>query len=729
MRAIRVGKRVALAGLVAAVSIACELVVGIGDQPHLASDAGGDAEGGSGVCALPASGDAQVRLANLVPSLAAYDFCLTPTSGQAPASGVLASSGSGCPAGLAYRNVLAPFAVASGSYRVDAVAPGSPCSSAPLATAPSVNLDPSTTTTVVLFGTDNGASLQLKSFREEKGTISDPKVRFINGWSDGPSSLEAGISASDETPTSILAPELYAQNATFGSLAAQSAIVDPLGYFSVIGGVTVPFAFAETGKGTSGGVVVARDMTTFGSLSTFAIGTAADPRFPVDFMICNQDQTDGIFTRCSNQIPYDVIVTDYDVQLQGRFTPTEADRRTAVANAIAGLDSDFACITEVWDPKDKDAIIQAAKAHFPYVARFTTDWTTTPNDPRDQNGNVPPAYTKPPCDSTSAPWSQAFLSCLAQNCTTGTPGDMNGQLVENATQCVVSNCINEGVQLIADPGCYSCNITQPESGVTFADSYNSCTTNPLARFAYNGDTGILLLSTHPFLGGGSGDAGAPDGGLPPDDAPGIWVFPATEYRAAVIRAPVDLSAGTTLSTKVDVYCAILTTPATGAERPYTGNYGGNGTSSAEQWLNENILQANQLVGFVTSTSGARRRRAIVAGDYYTGGALGSLQPLNQQSFDTLTKSLPLAMAPGYTPACTLCGDNPLVNAAGSGNESIWSSYALLNGLAVPEVQSNSVILKELTATTNLSEFGGDAGTLQIPPSFYYGMRTVVRVRP
>ena len=70
-----------------------------------------------------------------------------------------------------------------------------------------------------------------------------------------------------------------------------------------------------------------------------------------------------------------------------------------------------------------------------------------------------------------------------------------------------------------------------------------------------------------------------------------------------------------------------------------------------------------------------------------------------------------------------------MNAAGSGNESIWSSYALLNGLAVPEVQSNSVILKELTATTNLSEFGGDAGTLQIPASFYYGMRTVVRVRP
>ncbi|HEY1958788.1 MAG TPA: hypothetical protein VGH28_24405 [Polyangiaceae bacterium] len=729
MRAIRVGKRVALAGLIAAVSIACELVVGIGDDAHLAGDAGSDVEAGPSVCTLPATGDAQVRLASLVPSLDTYDFCLTPTSGQSPASGVLASSGSGCPTGLAYRNVLAPFAVASGSYRVDAVAPGAPCSSTPLATAPSVNFDPSTTTTVVLFGTASGAQLQLKSFREEKGTISDPKVRFINGWSDGPSSLECGIASSDELPTSIVALELEGQGAAFGSVAAQSPIVDPFGYFSVIGGVTVPFAFAETGKGTTGGVAVARDMTTFGSLSTFAIGTSSDPRFPVDLMICNQDQTDGVFTRCSNQVPDDVIVTEYNVQLQGRFTPTEADRRTAVASAIAGLDADFACITEVWDEADVDAITQAAKAHFPYVARFTTDWTTKPNDPRDQSGNVPPPYTNPPCDATSGPWSQAFLDCLAQNCTTGTPGDPNGQLVENATQCVVSNCLNEGVTVIQDPGCYSCDVTQTESGVSFATTQSSCTTNPLARYAYNGDTGVMLLSTHPFLSGTQSDAGAPDGGLPPDDAPGLWVFPATEYRAGVIRAPVDLTAGTTLSTKLDVYCAILTTPATGAERPYTGNYGGGGTTSADQWLAENVLQANQLVSFVTSTSGARKRRAIIAGDYYTGPALGSLQALNQQSFDTLTKSLPLAMAPSYSPACTLCGDNPLVNAAGSGNESVWSSYSLLNGLAVPEVQSNTVVLKELTATTNLSEFGGDAGALQIPPSFYYGMRTVVRVRP
>lgn len=730
MASLRVGRRFALLAVLAAGTIACELVVGIGDQPHLAGDAGADADAGPIQCTLPATGDAQARLANLVPSLDTYDFCLTPTSGQAPASGVLASSGSGCPAGLAYRNVLAPFAVPSGSYRVDAVAPGAPCSSAPLATAPSVNFDPSTTTTVVLFGSGGGAQLQLKSFREEKGTISEPKIRFIDAWSDGPSSLECGISSSDEVPTSILGPELYAQNTPFGGVAPQASTVDPLGYFSVIGGVTVPFAFAETGKGTTGGVTVARDMTTFGSLSTFAIGTSADPRFPVDLMICNQDQIDGIYTRCSNNVPDDVIVTDYNVQLQGRFTPTEADRRTAVANAIAGLDSDFACITEVWDSKDKDAIVQAAKAHFPYVARFTTDFTTTPNDPRDQNGNVPPAYTNPPCDSTSGQWSQAFLSCLAANCTTGAPNDMNGQLVENATQCVVSHCLNEGIQLIADGGCYSCAITQTESGVTFADAQTACTTNPLARYAFGGDLGIMLLSTHPFLGGSQGDGGAPDGGLPPDDAPGVWVFPSTEYRAAVIRAPVDLSAGTNLSTKLDVYCAILTTPATGAERPYTGTYGGNGTTSAEQWLNENLLQANQLVGYVTSTSGARKRRAVVAGDYYTGPALGNLQALNQQSYDLLTKSLPLALAPGYTPACTLCGDNPLVNAAGSSNENIWSSYSLLNGLAVSEVQSNAVVLKELTATTNLSEFGSDAGSsLQIPPSFYYGMRTVVRVRP
>jgi hypothetical protein len=53
----------------------------------------------------------------------------------------------------------------------------------------------------------------------------------------------------------------------------------------------------------------------------------------------------------------------------------------------------------------------------------------------------------------------------------------------------------------------------------------------------------------------------------------------------------------------------------------------------------------------------------------------------------------------------------------------------LSDLAVPEVQSNTVILKELTASTDPSVFGFDAGQLAIPPSFYYGMRTVARIRP
>ena len=722
-------KRVGLLALLAVGSIACELVVGIGDPAHLAGDAASDVEAGPSVCALPTTGDAQVRLANLVPSLSKYDFCLTPNGGQTPALPVLASSGSACPTGLLYRNVLAPFAVTSGSYRVDVVAPGAACNTTPLVSEPSVNFDPATTTTVVLYGTDNGAQLQIKGLREEKGTIAEPKVRFMNAWSDGPPSLECGVTTLDELPAKIITAELFGQNASFGNVAPASVKVDAFGYFTLLGGVTFPFGFAADGTGTTTGVAVARNMTTLGSVSTFAIGTTADPRFPVDLMVCNQDQTDGIFTRCSNQIPDDVIVDVYNVQLQGRFTPTEADRRAAVATAIAGLDADFACITEVWDPKDKQAIIDAAKPHFPFAANFTTDFTTQPNDPRDQQGNVPPAYTTPPCDSTSSAWSQAFLDCLAANCTTGAPNDPNGQVPENGLQCVVKNCLTQGAQLIADDVCYSCNVTQLESGVTFANTHASCTTDPLARFAFNGNNGVLLLSTKPFLNAAPSDAGVPDGGLPSDDSPAFYTYPSTEFRAGVIRAPVDLSAGQGFATKLDVYCTILTTPATSNERPYTGNYGGGAPTYPEQWLNENILQTKQLDAYVKSVSGARKRRAIIAGDFYAGPGIGNLQAMNQTSYDTLTQVLPLAMAPDYTPACTFCGDNPLVAGAGQSTAATWSSYSLLSDLAVPEVQSNTVILKELTATTDPSAFGLDAGTLPIPPSFYYGMRTVVRVRP
>jgi hypothetical protein len=626
--------------------------------------------------------------------------------------------------------VLAPLSVASGTYRVDAVAAGAACNTTALASAPNVNFDPQTTTTVVLFGTANGAQLQLKSFREEMGTVAEPKVRFINGWSDGPTSLECGVTASDELPTQIALAELLAQNASFTNVAPASPKVDPLGYFTTLGGVTFPFGFAPTGTGTvKGGVTVARNVTTIGGISTFAVGTAADIRFPVDFMICQQDQIDGIYTRCSNQVPDDLIVDVYNAQLQGRFTPTEVDRRVAVANAVAALDADFACVTEVWDPTDKQNIINAAKPHFPFSAVFTTDFTTVANDPKDQQGIIPPPYTTPPCNATSGPWSQQFLNCLSANCTTGTPNDPTASLKENATPCVVAHCLNEGIQLVADTACYSCNITQLESGVSFGNVHTACTTNALARYAFNGNTGVVLLSTRPFSTATPSDAGVPDGGLPPDDAPAIITLPSTEYRAGMIRAPVDVTAGSGVSTKVDVYCAILTTPATSAERPYTGNYGGGGTTDADKWLNENTLQAGKLTAYVKAVSGARKRRAIIAGDYYTGPAIGKLQALNQVSYDKLTQVLPLALAPSATPACTFCGDNPLVAGAGQSTAAIWSSYSLLSDLAVPEVQSNQVVIKGLTATTDPSVFGLEAGTIPIPPSFYYGMRTVIRVRP
>lgn len=714
----------------AATTIACELVLGIGDQPHLSDASFPDAEGGTGTCVLPANGDAKVRIANLVPALAKYDFCLTPSGSSPPTNGVLASSGNACPPGLLYRNVLAPFSVPAGIYRVDAVAPGTSCSSTPLATEPSVSLDTQTTTTVVLFGTDNGTQLQLKSFREETGTIADPKVRFANAWSDGPSSLECGVTTSDEIPTSIISAELFGANTPFGSIAPQSAKVDPNGYFALLGGVTFPFGFAATGTGTAGGVAVARNLKAVGSVSTFAIGTTADPRFPVDLMICNQDQNDGIFTRCSNQVADDVIVTVYNAQLQGRFTPTEADRRTAVANAIAGMDADFACITEVWLPSDKQAIIDAAKTHFPFSLQITTDKTTKPDDPKDQQGNIPPAYTSAPCaaaqDQTNL---QAFLDCVSQNCTTTTPGDANGLMTENATPCVVGSCINEGANLLATPACFTCALDQLESSHTFGAAKTACETDPLARYTFDGNNGVLLLSTHPFSMATS-DAGVTDAGLPADDGPAFITFPSTEFRAGALRAPVDIGSGTGNSTKLDIYCAILTTPSTSAERPYSGQYGGTGATSADQWLQENILQAKQLGTFVKSISGARKRRAVIAGDYYTGPAIGNLQALNQASYDTLTPVLPLAMAVDYTPQCTFCGANPLVSGAGQPNAAIWSSFSLLSDLAVPETQDNSVIIQQLTATTDPSIFGlGDGGTLAIPPSFYYGMRTVVRVRP
>lgn len=723
-------------------TVACELLVGIGDAPHLAanpvSDGGGDdAEAGAAVCNLPTVGDAQVRITNLVPTTDRYDFCLTRTDGQSPpTSGVLAASGKACPQGLLYRQMLAPYAVPSGAYRVDAVAPGSACTSTPVATLPNANFDAATITTLALFGTNAGTQLQLKAFREEKGKAVEPKVRFINAWSDGPASLEYGVAIADELPTTLLGAQIFVPNATYTNIAPAAGKIDALGYFSSLAGFSVPFGFAETGKGTT--AAAAARYQVFGNLSTFAIGTTADPRFPLDLMICNQDINDGIFTRCSNTLAKDVIVDVYNTQLQGRFVPAEPDRRPAIQKAIAGLDGDFACITEVWDEADKQAIIAAAKNHFPFAATFKTDFTTVPNDPRDQMGTIPPAYTAPPCDTSGTTAAQDALACLADHCSTKAPGDLTGQLPDSAAgQCIAANCIGAFAPLFSDLSCYECVITQVESGVSFADTKTRCSTDPKARYAFDGGIGILMLSTRQFINSGTNvDAGAPDGGAdggappPSDNGPALIVFPSSEYRAAAIRVPVDLGAGSAVSSKLDVYCAILTTPATSAQRPYTGQYGGNGADSTAQWLNENILQAKQLNAYVQATSQSRKRRAIIAGDFYSGPALGDLQALNQPAYDTLVKVLPLAIAPDYTPACTFCGDNPLVSAGGPPlSTKLWSSYALLSDIAQTEVQDNTVIVKELTAKTNTNPLVPDAGVSPVPPSAYYGMRTTIRVRP
>ena len=197
-----------------------------------------------------------MRLANLVPSLSKYDFCLTPT--QRPnARGRRARLER---QRLSGRSALSQRAravlghVGQLSRRRDRAwrRRAAPRRSRPRRASTSI---PRRSTTVVLFGTDNGAQLQLKSFREEKGTIAEPKVRFINAWSDGPPSLECGVTTSDELPATIIGAVLFGQNASFGNVApavGEGRRARLLHDCSPA--ATLPFGFAADGTGATTGV-------------------------------------------------------------------------------------------------------------------------------------------------------------------------------------------------------------------------------------------------------------------------------------------------------------------------------------------------------------------------------------------------------------------------------------------------------------------------------------------
>jgi len=397
----------------------------------------------------------------------------------------------------------------------------------------------------------------------------------------------------------------------------------------------------------------------------------------------------------------DVTIDTFNVALAGAFIPYEAERRQPLAEAIAEMDSDIVCLQEVWTQADKELIRDAAVGNFPYSVLFEDDLDTPVDDPTDQMGEIPPAPTTVPCPDIEAPEGGVTITdqmnnavdCVAENCSTTTPGDEDGRTT--SASCASGNCVGAvGALLFGDAQqkrCYSCVVTQLPTS-TFGNIRSSCSTVVNQDLAFDGQNGVMILSRYPLSNEEE------------------WVMPGTWNRRVIIRATATLPNGASL----DAYCNHLTPIFDDFTFPYTGQYG-NGKTDAAGWEAEQYLQAQKLIAFVQDQSGDAP--AVILGDFNTGRAYPD-QGISEEGEGTLgllEASFPAALAAGYEPVCTFCEDNPVADSASS----VWIDHILLNGLTSDSVQSTVRTFDQAVVPV-----GGDE---LVPLSDHYGLRSVIRV--
>lgn len=390
--------------------------------------------------------------------------------------------------------------------------------------------------------------------------------------------------------------------------------------------------------------------------------------------------------------PVEVRVDTFNVALAGAFVPNEAERRGPVIDAVAALESDIVCLQEVWEQTDKDAFRAAATGRFPHVASFTTDFDTPVDDPRDQNGMVPPTPTTPPCaGATLRANLEAALTCLDANCST-MPGSDDGQTTSAA--CAEANCVGAVAALLLGDAeslrCYSC-LTTSLPTETFGDMREICTTEVNAEVAFRGQSSTMILSRHPL-----------------SDVEN-FVLPGTWNRRVVTIATATLPNGQAL----DVYCNHLTPIFEGLAFPYTGPYG-EGETGPAGWQAEQRLQVEQLITRVAARSGTRP--AVILGDFNTGPAAGaSVVAEAPDTYARLAAAFLPAVASDFTPTCTFCPSNP--NVGGSGPP-VWIDHIFVSGLGADAVLSTALTFDEPVVTV---------GDQRVPLSDHYGLAATLRV--
>lgn len=395
-------------------------------------------------------------------------------------------------------------------------------------------------------------------------------------------------------------------------------------------------------------------------------------------------------------------IDTFNVGLAGAFLPYEADRRGAVADAVAASDADILCLQEVWRQSDKDLILDASQDAFPNTVWFEHDLDTKVDDATDQNGNVPPEPTAAPCSDpdTLAAMNEA-IDCLAQNCST-VMGSDEGQTT--STACAEQYCTASAAALLAggDAGlrCYGC--LAPSLPVEkLKDIRTSCSTDPNAGLAFGGQSGVMILSKHPISGGEA------------------RVLPGTWNRRVILHGQVAVPG----AESVHVYCNHISPVFDGVTYPYTGPYG-NGDTGKGGWAAEQLLQAEKLIAMVEEQ--APSETAVILGDFNSSVAYEKdgkivVRAEAAATLGLLKDAFVEAVVSDYEPICTYCKDN-LVN---GGDSDEWLDHIFLSNKDLESVVSTERILTDRSVAST----DENGMSIDVELSDHFGMRAVVELSP
>lgn len=176
-------------------------------------------------------------------------------------------------------------------------------------------------------------------------------------------------------------------------------------------------------------------------------------------------------------------VEAWAVGLSDRNGVDHVARRDAIAAAVAATEADAVCLTEIAFDDDLDAVVNAAKARFPFTVHQVFDRRTVTDD-RGIDGKVVAMPDSPPCAASDAPVFDAALACMASKC-----ARPDGSL---APECRLG-CMPPG-------DVTRCNVClwNGMSARRLESVRAPCFEDPRGELAVDGRVQVLLLSKHPL---------------------------------------------------------------------------------------------------------------------------------------------------------------------------------------------------------------------------------------